>query len=89
MNELIPTPSNNTPSQAELYDDLRRIGELEDEKAKIQAEIDAKTDVLRGALGQIDKNSLLHQVLTAALGPKKPATPAKKKVARKRTTKKK
>lgn len=81
--------TDEAPSQAKLYDDLRRIGELEDEKAKIQTEIDAKVDVLRAALGKIDKSSLLHQVLTAALAPTKPAAPAKKKPARGKTARKK
>lgn len=89
MNDITPAPPvDEAPSQAKLYDDLRRIGELEDEKTKIQTEIDAKTEILRSALGKIDENSLLHQVLTAALAPKQSA-PAKKKPARRKTTKKK
>ena len=71
MNELIPTPAEKSaPTQVELYDDLKRIGELEDQKNKLQAEIDEKTAGLRDAVKHVDKESLLFSVLTAALGPK-------------------
>ncbi len=93
MNELIPTKSEEpaAPTQVELYDDLRRIGELEDQKRTIQAEIDAKTEGLRAALKQVDPESLLHQMLTAALAPTAPAKSAratKKKTTRKKAAKK-
>lgn len=87
MNELIPTPAEKpAPTQVELYDDLKRIGELEDQKNKIQSEIDEKTGGLRDALKHVDKDSLLFSVLTAALGPapKAKATGAKKKATRKK-----
>ena len=70
------------PSQAELYDDLKRIGELEDEKRDLQSEIDHRTNRLREAIVHLDKSSLLFKMLNAALGtPKKPA--AKKTTAKK------
>ncbi len=88
MNELIPTPAEKSaPTQVELYDDLKRIGELEDQKNKLQAEIDEKTAGLRDAVKHVDKESLLFSVLTAALGPKskpKSAAPTKKKTTRKK-----
>jgi hypothetical protein len=85
MNELIPTPKEESaPSQVEVYDDLKRIGELEDQKQKIQSEIDEKTAGLRDALKHLDKSSLLYSMLSAALGPK-PAPKTTKKTTRKKT----
>ena len=73
MNDI---PENDTVSdqppavtQAQLYDDLRRIGELEDQKHAIQTEIEEKTERLRLALPQLDNDSLLGQMLSAALQP--------------------
>ena len=73
------------PTQAQLYDDLRRIGQLEDQKLAIQTEIDERTERLRAAIPDLDKSSLLYQLLSTAL-----KTPAKRKPAatRKKTTKK-
>ena len=100
---LIPDDSSATPAtesapkQAELYENLRRIGELEDKKQEIQTEISALTEQLRSALDHLDTGSLLHQMLSAALAPKAaPAAPARtkatrkgrKKVSRKKATKK-
>ncbi len=87
----------SVPTQSELYESLRRIGELEDKKQSVQAEIDQRTDELRQALTHIDKDSLLSKMLTAALGTKRGlasdragATPEKKRsarrVSRKRTS---
>lgn len=73
------------PTQAQLYDDLRRIGQLEDQKHAIQAEIDERTTRLRNAIPTLDPESLLHKMLSASM--KAPVTP-KAKTSR-RTTKKK
>ena len=83
------------PSQSELFEDLRRIGELEDQKRQIQTEIDQLTSKLKDAIPELDQNSLLYQMLSASLTPK-PAASApktkraatKKKTPRKRATKK-
>ena len=40
-------------TQAEVYENLKRIGELEDEKQKIQEELRDRTDQLRGWLGTL------------------------------------
>lgn len=89
------------PSQAELYDHLRVIGELEDQKQQIQANIDDRTKKLQDAIPQLDQNSLLYSMLTAALAPKASAPPAspktvasksaapKKKATKKKTTRRK
>lgn len=55
------------PTQAQLYDDLRRIGQLEDQKLAIQNEIDERTDRLREAIPQLDEDSLLYRILSATL----------------------
>lgn len=85
-NEATPTLLSTTeaaiPSQADLFDDLKRIGELEDEKRDLQAEINNRTDRLRAAIPHLDKGSLLYKMLTSALG-------AGKKVPARRATKKK
>ena len=99
MNDSVETPETSTdaseacalptsaPKQVDLYDDLRRIGELEDQKKAIQSEIDGKTERLREALGDIDPDSLLFQVLTAALATTKSSQATK--TARKPTVRKK
>ena len=97
---LIPEENSPpaAPKQAELYENLRRIGELEDKKQAIQKEIGELTEELRAALDHLDTGSLLHQMLSAALSPPKPAAPpnaaktttrkkSRKKVARKKTKK--
>ncbi|MCP4193540.1 MAG: hypothetical protein GY768_23245 [Planctomycetaceae bacterium] len=76
----IPTEPK-TPTQAELYDDLRRIGELEDEKQRIQAEIDVKTQKLQAAVGTLNAQSLLCRMLKAVLQPVK--SPRRKSSTRK------
>ena len=75
-------------TQAQLYDDLRRIGQLEDQKYAIQVEIDQKTERLRAAIPHLEKDSLLCRMLTAALSSKAPPkkTPATGGPARKKTT---
>ena len=80
--------SDTPPSQAELYEDLRRIGELEDEKSNIQAEINKLTERLTNAIPHLEKSSLLHQMLSATLKPK-PAAPKRSAKATKKTTRKK
>ncbi len=83
MNEARENGSETEKSpvltQAQLYDDLRRIGQLEDQKHAIQVEINQKTERLRAAIPHLEKDSLLCQMLSAALSikalPKKtPAT---------------
>lgn len=76
----------DVPSQAELYDALRKIGELEDKKQNIQDEIDGLTDRLKSAHAHLDKRTLLYKMLTAAL-PSRPA-PKTAKTAKKATKKK-
>lgn len=77
------------PTQAQLYDDLRRIGQLEDQKQAIQSEIDERTERLRQAIPNLDSDSLLYKMLSTSLG--KPAKkPVKKatRAAKKKTTRK-
>ena len=74
------------PTQAQLYDDLRRIGQLEDQKLAIQQEIDERTERLRSAIPHLDKDSLLCKMLTSSL---KPAATPKRKAQRKTTARKK
>jgi len=76
-----PTP----PTQAQLYDDLRCIGQLEDQKYAIQTEIDERTGRLRHAIPTLDRGSLLYKLLSASM--KQPV--AKKAKANPRSTKKK
>lgn len=54
-------------TQAEVYDNLKRIGELEDEKKRIQAEIEERTGQLRGVIEHIDRGSILYKMLESAL----------------------
>ncbi|MCA9217955.1 MAG: hypothetical protein KDB27_33020 [Planctomycetales bacterium] len=76
------------PSQADLYEDLRRIGELEDQKANVQTEIDQLTERLTKAIPHLDKSSLLAQMLTATLKPKTSAPKRAPKTAKKAPRKK-
>ena len=55
---------SGAPTQAELYEDLKRIGELEDQKRTIQEEIDERTERLKAAIPQLEKDSLLYQMLS-------------------------
>lgn len=78
------------PTQAQLYDDLRRIGQLEDQKLAIQTEIDERTERLRVAIPSLDQESLLYKLLSTSLkkAPSKrnvkAAKSAKKKAVKKR-----
>src|SRR4029079_12786985 len=54
-------------TQAEVYDNLKRIGELEDEKRRIQEEIWERTEQLRGVVKHIDQSSILYKILESAL----------------------
>ena len=96
MSDDQETPETNepiAPTQAQLYDDLRRIGQLEDQKCAIQSEIDERTERLRNAIPTLDPASLLHKMLSASMKPmveKKSKTnqpAAKKKVATKKAAK--
>ena len=57
----------NGVTQAEVYENLKRIGELEDEKRNIQEEIWNRTEQLRSVVNQIDQNSILYKILESAL----------------------
>jgi hypothetical protein len=73
--------ANNGVTQAEVYDNLKRIGELEDEKRRIQEEIWDRTEQLRSVVDQIDNGSILYKILQSALAdstPKGAAASAKK-----------
>jgi len=59
--------TDNGVTQAEVYDNLKRIGELEDEKKRIQAEIEERTGQLRGVIAHIDRGSILYKMLESAL----------------------
>jgi hypothetical protein len=84
-------------TQAEVYDNLKRIGELEDEKQKIQDELRERTEQLRSMLKHIDRGSILYKMLQSALPAPPPraaaaVNPTKKsapKAAPKKATKKK
>lgn len=75
------TSAATPPTQAQLYDDLRRIGQLEDQKHAIQNEIDERTTRLRNAIPKLDKGSLLYKMLSKSL--KAPAKRAAKKKQKK------
>src|SRR3954470_9429130 len=62
-----PTASETTVTQAQVYDNLKRIGELEDEKKKIQEEIQTRTEKLRDVIQHIDRESILYKMLESAL----------------------
>ena len=88
MSDTQETPEVNEPTpptQAQLYDDLRRIGQLEDQKHAIQAEIDERTARLRNAIPTLDPESLLHKMLSASM---KPTSAAKAKTSRRAPKKK-
>ena len=58
---------DNGVTQAEVYDNLKRIGELEDEKRRIQEEIWNRTEQLRAVVRHIDRGSILYKILESAL----------------------
>jgi len=67
------SPANNSSvTQAEVYDNLKRIGELEDEKRTIQEEIWKRTEQLRGVVRHIDRDSILYKILASALSDSTP-----------------
>jgi len=59
--------TDNGVTQAQVYDNLKRIGELEDEKKRIQEEIQNRTVQLREVIGHIDRGSILYKMLESAL----------------------
>jgi hypothetical protein len=59
--------TENGVTQAQVYDNLKRIGELEDEKKRIQEEIQNRTEQLRDVIGHIDRGSILYKMLESAL----------------------
>lgn len=54
-------------TQAEVYDNLKRISELEDERQAIQEELKDRTNQLRAMLKHIDRGSILYKMLVSAL----------------------
>ena len=72
-------------TQAQVYDNLKRIGELEDEKKRIQQEIQNRTEQLRDVIQYIDRGSILYKMLESALrdvSPKGVAASSGKKAAK-------
>ena len=77
--------TDNGVTQAQVYDNLKRIGELEDEKKRIQEEIQKRTEQLREVIGHIDRGSILFKMLESALrdfSPKGVAASGGKKAAK-------
>jgi len=88
-NETEMAPEDTAPpTQAQLYDDLRRIGQLEDQKQAIQEEINERTERLRNAVPHLDTDSLLYAMLTATIAKSQPARKTAKKAAKKPAKKK-
>lgn len=75
--------NDNVVSQAEVYDNLKRIGELEDEKRRIQEEIWNRVEQLRTVVKHIDRGSILYKILESALSDSTPmgVTPSGRKNA--------
>ena len=63
----LSSATDNNITQAQVYDNLKRIGELEDEKKRIQDEIQDRTEQLREVVGHIDRSSILYKMLESAL----------------------
>jgi hypothetical protein len=63
----LSSATDNGITQAQVYDNLKRIGELEDEKKRIQEEIQDRTEKLREVIGHIDRGSILYKMLESAL----------------------
>ena len=81
----LSSATDNSVTQAQVYDNLKRIGELEDEKKKIQEEIRDRTEQLREVIGHIDRGSILYKMLESALrdfSPKDVASSRGKKAAK-------
>jgi hypothetical protein len=66
INDDLPSATNGV-TQAQVYDNLKRIGELEDEKKRIQEEIQNRTEQLREVIVHIDRGSILYKMLESAL----------------------
>ena len=64
--------TDNGVTQAQVYDNLKRIGELEDEKRRIQEEIWDRTEQLRSVVKHIDQSSILYKILESALADSTP-----------------
>jgi hypothetical protein len=64
--------TDNGITQAEVYENLKRIGELEDEKRKIQEELRERTEQLRAVIKHIDRGSILYKMLQSALADSAP-----------------
>lgn len=68
----------STITQAEVYDNLKRISELEDERQAIQEELKNRTNQLRSMLKHIDRGSILYKMLVSALpGQERDSAPAR------------
>ena len=81
----LSSATDNGITQAQVYDNLKRIGELEDEKKRIQEEIQDRTEQLREVIGHIDRGSILYKMLESALrdfSPKDVAASSGKKAAK-------
>jgi hypothetical protein len=81
----LSSATDKNVTQAQVYDNLKRIGELEDEKKKIQEEIQNRTEQLREVIGHIDHSSILYRMLESALkdfNPKGPTASSGKKAAK-------
>ncbi len=78
---------SDTPTQAELYEDLKRIGELEDQKRTIQEEIDQRTSRLKAAIPQLEQDSLLYQMLSKSFASPAANSRVTKKVVKSKTAK--
>jgi hypothetical protein len=81
----LSSATDNGITQAQVYDNLKRIGELEDEKKRIQEEIQDRTEQLREVIGHIDRGSILFKMLESALkdfSPKGSAAGIGKKAAK-------
>ena len=81
---------DNGVTQAEVYDNLKRIGELEDEKRRIQEEIWNRIEQLRAVVKHIDRGSILYKILESALSdstPKGVTSSGRKKASTKGATK--
>jgi hypothetical protein len=66
-NDEVSSATDNGITQAQVYDNLKRIGELEDQKKKIQEEIQDRTEQLREVIVHIDRGSILYKMLDSAL----------------------
>jgi hypothetical protein len=63
----LSSATDNGITQAQVYDNLKRIGELEDQKKSIQEEIQNRTEQLREVIGHIDRGTILYKMLESVL----------------------